>query len=211
MTKRWFGPFALVLLATVVLLSRRSDADEPRKEPAPTSKTAYLNLSYVVKNYQKFIDFGAEMKELMLESDIRVKGRQVVMELLKKELKEKSSNLDETARKKLEQAIAQANRDMEDSTKASKELLTKRNDEFVVHLYKEVQEAVIRYAEKNGVEAVFHFNDLLASSPDYYGVTNVTRKLQAGAAIPLYIKPELDISVAIVTELNAKYKPMKDE
>jgi Skp family chaperone for outer membrane proteins len=196
-----------LVLGPVIMLATHGTAQTPAPgagtpAPQPTTKIAVLNLSYVVKNYQKFVRFSAEMKSVMQNYEMRVKGKQATLESLAKEIKDKGPGISAPDRDRLEKALVQANRELEDITKEGKTYLTKRNDEQLVVLYREVQDTAIRYAQARGYEMVLHFNDALASSPEYYSVSNVARKIQAGALIPLFVNPSLDISYQVVQTLN---------
>ena len=55
-------------------------------------------------------------------------------------------------------------------------------------------------------ELVLHYNDALTNE-DYWSPANIMRKMQAGACMPLYAMPGMDISGPIVQTLNASYRP----
>ena len=89
---------------------------------------------------------------------------------------------------------------------AKKELI-KMNGEAAVTIYKEVEDAVNLYARSNNLELVMFYNDAVTAE-DYYHPANLQRKLtQPAAVMPLFVAPGMDISNAIVTNLNAKYAP----
>jgi Skp family chaperone for outer membrane proteins len=204
MTKRWFFLLALVLVGGMIVQSRRSDADE-KNGPAPARKTAYLNLSYVLKNYQRSIDLTEEVKKEVAKYETQVAGKKATLEALNKD--SRNPDLRPSERKELEAKITDVTRAIEDINKECKEFVRQKSEEMVVIIYREVQEVAQRYATARDFDAVLHFNDALASTPDYYSAPNVARKMQAGAIMPLYIRPELDITFQVVQTLNAGYKP----
>ena len=71
-------------------------------------------------------------------------------------------------------------------------------------LYKEFDEAVRTYARTAGIEMVMHYNDAVLET-DRNSAANIARKMSAGACMPMYLTPGLDISQDIVNTLNAKY------
>src|SRR5207249_4759439 len=90
----------------------------------------------------------------------------------------------------------------EENQAEAKKGLGRKSDEQMVILYKEVREACARYAKGNDIEMVMHYNDALAGAPEFDSAANVARKMQAGAFMPMYITPGLDISEEILTLLN---------
>jgi len=198
-----------VLGCAIVATTRISaqTAPQPAAPPAqPTTKIAVINLSYVVKNYQKYINFSNEMKATMQSYETRVKAKKLILETLAKDAPK--PDLTPSAREKLEKDIKSAQRDLEDVGNEGKAVIGKKTDEQLVLLYREIQDMAQRYAMARGFEMVLHFNDALASSPqEYYSAQNVARKMQAGALMPLYVHPGMDISYQVVQTLNASVKP----
>jgi Skp family chaperone for outer membrane proteins len=206
--KRLFSLLATFALGLAILMTGLSSAQTPAPQPAvqqATTRIAVLNLSYVVKNYQKYIAFTAQMKKDMAWYEDKAKGKKATLEGLAKDLQK--PDLQAPVREKLEKDIKQTQRELEDIGNDGKRYLGQKSDEQLVQLYREVQEVAQRYATARGFEMVLHFNDALASTPDYYSATNVARKMQAGALMPLYVHPSMDISWQVVQTLNAGYKP----
>jgi Skp family chaperone for outer membrane proteins len=202
MTRRLFVLLTAVGLLTALVILRRSAADDEKK-PLPVSRMAFLNFNYVVKNYQKYIAFTAQMKKDMAWYEDKAKGKKATLESLAKELQK--PDLQAPVREKLEKDIIQAQRELEDIGNDGKRYLGQKSDEQLVQLYREVQEVAQRYAIAHGFDAVLHYND--APAPNYYSAASVARKMPAGALKPLHVHPSLDISAQIVQALNAAYKP----
>jgi Skp family chaperone for outer membrane proteins len=104
----------------------------------------------------------------------------------------------------LEKDAKKLQREREDNSASAKEELGKRSDAQMVQLYKEVMDAAQRYAVAHNFELVLHYNDALTNE-DYWSPANVMRKMQAGACMPLYAMPGMDISTPVVQTLNAAY------
>ncbi len=62
----------------------------------------------------------------------------------------------------------------------------------------------------HGFDLVVHYNDVPADSAEFFSPVNVSRKIQAGAFIPLYIAPGMDITQEVVTALNETYRKRKE-
>ncbi len=104
----------------------------------------------------------------------------------------------------IEKKLKQLKRDLEDNTTDAKNGLTKKSDDMVVILYKEVHSAAQRYAKAHDLELVLHYNDAddKTEPASFWSSANVARKMQAGACVPLYIAPGMDISLEIVAAMN---------
>ena len=78
-----------------------------------------------------------------------------------------------------------------------------------MQLYREIEEAVTRYASNNGFTLVLQYTEPEAA--EKYSPQNIQRKLagasQTGCASPVYIHPGLDISAAVIANLNSQYPP----
>lgn len=207
MKKRLFSLLATLALGVGILMSGRGAAQQPAAPAVsqPTTRIAVLNLSYVVKNYQKYIAFTAEMKKSMGVYDQQVKGKQAALEAMVKDAKSKP-DLTPPQREKLEADVKQIQRELEDINTQGKKYLGQKSDEQLVVLYREVQAVAQRYAQARGFEMVLHFNDAPASTPEYYSPGNIARKMQAGALMPLYVHPGMDISPLVVQTLNAGWE-----
>src|SRR5262249_46507016 len=69
-------------------------------------------------------------------------------------------------------------------------------------LYGDVQAAARRYAQAHDLDLVLHYNDAV-DARDYWSGANLARKMQAGALMPLYAAPGMDISKEVIAALNA--------
>jgi len=96
-------------------------------------------------------------------------------------------------------------RQLDEVSHDAKVLYAKKNEEQMVIVYKEIMEAAQRYARKHDIDLVMHYNDVPPDQPDFYSAVNVSRKIQAGACIPMVIAPGMDITKATTAELNEKY------
>src|SRR5262249_26454288 len=92
---------------------------------------------------------------------------------------------------------------LEDLQADAKNTLGKKSDDAMVQMYREVRDMTQRYAAANGIEMVMHYTDNDPSDPQNYdSAANVARKMQAGACIPFYIAPGMDITKDVLQNLN---------
>ncbi len=179
-------------------------AQPPAAVPAPQTKIALINLNYVVKNYAKFIALQGEMKGVLTEYQTKDKDLATRFDAKTKELQ--TPNLPPAQKDKVDVELMNIKRAREDnSAAAGKKVLADKSDAGMVTLYIEVANAAKLYASARGIELVMHYNDALDQS-EMWSAPNIARKLQAGACIPLYFQPGMDISPQVVQMLNQSYQ-----
>lgn len=167
---------------------------------APQTKVALINLSQVFKGYTKVTNYANENKTMLEPFTTKAKLIQTQIELHTKELEKK--DLPEAKRFEYEKNLKAYQRQMEDLSNEAKLLFSKKNEEQMLIVYKEVMDMAERYAAAHGFELVMHYNDVPRTATDFYSAGNVSRKIQAGACIPMYIHPGLDITQGVVDTLN---------
>ncbi len=188
------------MLAVDRLPAQQAGSPAPAAAPAPRTRIALLNLTYVIKNYEKFKTFQDEMKRAFLpyqEKDRKLKSE---AELLAKEI-QALTPAQEPSREELTRKLKNLQRDIQDNNETAKSFLGKKTDEQMKILYLDIMEAATRHARGHDFELVLHYNDA-TSKEDFYSSPNIARKLQAGALMPLFAVGGLDISKEVVESLN---------
>ena len=163
------------------------------------SRVALLNISHVIKNYQKAVALNSEMKELFTPLQAKTKAKNAQLEALAKEVQLKPDQRDN-----LEKQARILKRELEDISNEAQNIITKKQDDMVVLIYREIQDAAQRTAISHGYDMVLHYNDPTTSA-EYWSPANIVRKMQAGACMPIYFAPGIDISADVVNSLNQAY------
>jgi RNA polymerase sigma factor (sigma-70 family) len=178
---------------------------EEAAKAAPESRTriALLNMSYVIKHYDEYKVLQETVKKQVTFFQERVNASRTRIERWSQELTAPGLNAEK--RDWLERDIKAEQRKVQDDQEEAKRMVGKLSDDQTVALYKKVQDAASRYARAHDIDLVLHYSDTTPDDRDYYSPTNVTRKIQAGTFMPLYWKPEIDISKAVVRAMNAAY------
>jgi Skp family chaperone for outer membrane proteins len=191
----------VVTLGLALYAGSRLTADPGAGAAAPTMKMRVVNLQFVIKNYKRTEALRAEHTELFKQYDDQIKKIKDLIEARTKQMQDPQYADKKDA---FEKEIKRLQREMQDKTEEARGALDKKQGELIVLVYKEVEEAVKTYARTAGLEVVFHFNDATAET-DRSSAANIARKMSAGACMPMFIAPGLDISQDIVNALNAKY------
>ena len=169
--------------------------------PAPTMKVRLVNLQYVIKNYKRTEALRNEHAEVFKQYDAQIKQLKDTIEGRQKQLTD--PNLADK-RDAIEKEIKRLQREMQDKTEEARTALDKKQGDLIVLVYKEVDDAVRTFARTSNIELVLHYNDAVLES-DRNSAANIARKMSAGACMPMYMLPTLDISQEVVNVLNAKY------
>jgi outer membrane protein len=198
---------AVVILVLGVITSAGSSRTETKPKPAvPRTNFALVNLAYVLKNYDKATAIRDDVKDEVETVQKREKDLRAELKDLTKQLSEEK---DADKREEIEKAGRKLSHQLEELKADAQSAIMKKQDKSFTALYAEIREAVQRYAIANDIALVMHYNDAMPDSPEFNSPANVLRKVQAGATMPLYMAPGMDISKEVLEILNENYRREK--
>jgi len=203
--KRKIGILAgLALLGTALYVGDNLSAQQPGGPPqqAPM-RIGVVNLIEVMKNYKKAQNMEVELRRLQQEWENKLKPFRDQMNALR--AKYTSPGTSPVEKEQIEKEVRKVQIDFSVMEEDAKKDLMKKSGEVYKQIYREVDDAVGRFAGSNGYAAIFAFND--ATTPDEkFAPGNVTRKLSLpAAAMPMYVGAGVDVSAIICNNLNAMY------
>jgi Skp family chaperone for outer membrane proteins len=204
--KTWIIAAGMLALSGAIVVCSKLVAQPARPAAAAQTKIGLINLSAVIKKYNKYVAFQNEVNQTIATYQDKDKKYRDELEKAKKTLANPS--LSDKDRDGWEKYGKAQQRLIEDNQNEAKAAIGKKGDEQMVILYKEVREACQRYAESQGLEMVLHYNDAPLGTPEFDSPANVARKMQAGACMPVYVANGMDISNEILKMLNDKYGPV---
>lgn len=208
----WTGLAGLgvTLLGTPVAAQQGQPPPLPAITPAtqpprpPQTRIAVMNMLQVLKNYKKFLNMEAEMKNLQNKLQLSMEPYKLSFARLDAERKKPETQPER--REQIEREMKKVQMDASMAEEDAKKELMKRSGEAFTTVYRDVEDAVLRYAQMNGYELVLFFNDRV--DHDKYHPANVQQKLVTPAAMmPIYITPGMDITPHIIESLNRMYPP----
>lgn len=200
----------LLALGLVGYLGSQLRAQQPgatapaRPAAEPRTRIAVLNMAYVIKNYDKWKTFQEEIKAEFKGFEQKAQPKVKQGESLKAQLSDPKATIAPEQREAMTAELKKLSREIEDINAEAKAAISKKGDEQMVILYREIQDISHRYALAHNFDMVLHYTEA-TTQPDYYSAQNIARKLQAQALMPLYYDPGLDISREVVIALNAAY------
>jgi Skp family chaperone for outer membrane proteins len=167
-------------------------------------RVAMVNMYVIMKGYKRVEMYNEEMKTL-------IKPYQDEMKKLQKNYKgwvDISQDKQKTQKERDEAtkyALEYEHQIKILNAEWNKKIVSKE-DQTVVQLYREVEDAIGRYAKSNGIHLVLQYFEPLDQQ---YSSKNIGRKVTGvtnfGAVGPIYIADGMDISNAVVGVLNSQY------
>lgn len=196
----------VLLILSALALAGRSWSDTKRAATTPRTRVGLLNLQYVLKGYDKFKAFEDECKKIvepLREREAETRRREKAL------TKEAASPTTTAARRTaIAKKLDTLRREIESIQSEMKEAVGKKQEERLKVLYGDLGRVVRRYARDHGLDLVLHYNDF-TDEADRSSSENILRKMNAGATIPLYSAPGMDISKEIITALNDSARKAK--
>lgn len=193
----------VMALGCAIYASNKIWAQAPAGGTAPTApktKVGLVNLSHVIKQYNKFKTFQEELKNTVQpfsakDASLKTEGEKIAKEA-------QNPQTPTPRRDEIQRKLKDIERQIEDNKGEAQKVVVKKQEDQLVILYKDIRTLVDRFAVAHGFEMVLHYNDA-TTGEEYWSPQNIARKMQAGALMPMYIAGGLDISDSIIRTLNA--------
>jgi hypothetical protein len=167
------------------------------------TRIALLNLSHVLRNYEKVKTFQEEMKKAVEPYSTREAVIKKQAEPLEKRRMQPGTTPQE--RDQIEKQLKDLQRQLEDLKTDFNKMIGTQNEKQLVQLYFEVRDVASKYAQAHNFDAVFHYNDAVDGT-EYWSGPNIMDKLRARSMVPLYYPAGMEISQDIINTLNAAYR-----
>jgi Skp family chaperone for outer membrane proteins len=194
-------------LAVGIYLGSRLWAQQATDAPVPKhpeTRVAIVNLSYIIKNYEKATQYDQEFKTVLQKYDTELQGLNGRLEVDKKKFADPATP--STEKEKLQADAKQLERTIQDRKEEINKELKKKREEQIVILYRDVEQYVNILAKSKGIDLVMHYNDVPAGQPEMYSAPNIARKMTADACLPVYVAQGIDLSQEVKDGLNWNYK-----
>jgi Skp family chaperone for outer membrane proteins len=171
---------------------------------APQTKIALINFATVVKNYTRWKNFQQDIKAKQEGYQKQFEGYQQQLTTYQNQASQPTITADQ--RDAIAEQVKKVQRDMQDLRDKATQDIGKQGEAEMTLIYKEVKEAVGRYAVSNNIELVLQYQDGI--SGDEYLPAFMQRKLTNNACFPLYITPAMDITQNIIQNMNSRLQTM---
>jgi Skp family chaperone for outer membrane proteins len=167
---------------------------------APQTKIALVNFQAVVKGYSRWQNFQKDIKGKQEGYQKQFDGYQQQLTTYQTQASQPTVTAEQ--RDAIADQVKSVQRAMQDLRDKATQDLGKQVDAEMTMIYKEVKEAVSRYAASNNIELVLQYQDGIHG--DEYLPQFMQRKLTNNACFPLYITPAMDITDNIIQNMNSR-------
>jgi Skp family chaperone for outer membrane proteins len=171
----------------------------PQMPPAVT-RVAVFNINQVIRNYVKFKIFEQQRAQEIQEVNKNVDA--IKAQLAMKQTEASKPETTQARKEQLEKEYRDLQRNLQDLGEEAKARLAKKQMDYLIQTYKEIQEAAAAYARVRNIELVMHYSDAIGN--DVWQPQFFVRKLESGACYPMYMHPGLDITQALTDMLNSR-------
>jgi Skp family chaperone for outer membrane proteins len=169
------------------------------------TRIAVVNVGTVFSKYRKAITFKDELQQVIKPYKDKADGWR--KEMISYQQMIQAKDFQKYKKEDLEKAILDRKRALEDMDRDVRNLVGKKQEDQLVQLWKEVNGGIKLYAKTRGFQVVFGYGDPM-DEKEWDTFPNINRKMQGmdlGGLCPLYIADGLDVSMDVVTSLNAAF------
>ena len=206
----WWTLVTVAVVAAVTLAyvgSRLAAQQGPAPVQAPAvTRVALINVAKVFQEYEK-------AKFYKKEIEATVEPKRLLREKLAKEIIAWKTTMSDpkfnpAEKERYERGIVNNQRQMEDLDREMRQLLSQKNEQQYLQLYKDLSDAVQRYAAANNFQVVLAYIEPTQGDP--FSIMNIMRKVQGmdmgGTVTNMYAAGGLDISTAVVDLMNQNFR-----
>ena len=170
-------------------------AAEPAAKPA--SRIGLVNIADVLKDSDATVKRGNEIKVRRQQFLDKVTALRNEMADLTRKLGEAAEMAEKVT---VQKQITKLQRQMEDIDRDAQTKLQDLSNGVIVDVYREIRETIAEIAAQNDLDLVLMYPASKEMSP---AVAQLM--LQTPAAMPVYSRPEMDLTKEVVLRLNRKF------
>jgi Skp family chaperone for outer membrane proteins len=177
----------------------------PVQAPA-TTRVALINIAKVFQDYEKAKFLKDEMRNMAEPK--RLLREKLAKEIIAWKQAMTDPKFPQDQKDRYERGIVNNQRQIEDIDREMRQMLGEKNEQQYVQLYKDVSDAVQRYAQANNFHVVLAYIE--PTQGDLFSIANILRKVQGmdmgGTVTGMFMAPGVDISSAVVDLMNQNYR-----
>jgi Skp family chaperone for outer membrane proteins len=170
------------------------------------TRVAVVNVGLVFSKYDKARFYKSELEATL--KPFKEKGEKIAAEMKTYGEPLKAGKVtDPKLKDQYEQYLLKLKRDMEDVDREARNLIGKKQEDQIITLYKEVIGAIQLFAQQSKYELVLGYGQQIEG--DVNSFANINRIMQGmdlGSTTPLFLVGRVDISQAVVDQLNGRYR-----
>lgn len=168
----------------------------------PSTRVAVVNINKVLRNYNKAQNLNAQIRTKVQKYATDMNAKREEITKLQAELAKPT--IAPADKERYEKQIVAIQRYLQDVDNEARKTIGKEQGDIAIMIFREIEGVIRAVATTNNFDIVMSFPDA-TDDHEMYTQENVVRKLAAQAAMPMYYKPHVDITSAVVQTLNASY------
>jgi Skp family chaperone for outer membrane proteins len=168
----------------------------------PGTRVAVVNINKVLKNYAKAQALNGQIKNKVTAYAKQINDKKEEIQKLQTELAK--PNVLAPQKEQMEKQIVNLQRSLQDIDNDARKVISKEQGDIAVQIFREIEGVIKAVAASNNFDVVLSYPDATEDA-EMYTQDNVVRKLAAQAAMPLYYKPHVDMTKAVIDTLNMSY------
>lgn len=169
---------------------------------APGTRVAVINMNNVLKLYGKAQALNNQIKNKVQAYAQQMNQKKQEITNLQAELTKPTTT--PQMREKFEKDILAIQRVLQDLDNEARKVISKEQEGVAVQIYREIETVVKAVAVANGFDLVLSYPDATTDA-EMYSQDNVIRKMANQAAIPVFYRPHIDLTDAVVKTLNTSF------
>jgi Skp family chaperone for outer membrane proteins len=173
--------------------------------PSGQMRVAIVNMGLVFTKYDKAVALKTQLERSV--EPYKQEAEKLKKDMLSWAEAMKRPGFNPKDKEQYENGIRINQRKLEDMELTVRKQVGKQQQDQIVNLYKEINDAIQAYARSQGIQIVFGFGE--QTDGDIYSLANITRKMQGmdvGGCNPLFYGPDVDISRSVIQYLNSNYQ-----
>jgi Skp family chaperone for outer membrane proteins len=169
---------------------------------SPGTRVAVVNINKVLKNYNKAQSLNSSIRTKVQAYAAEINAKKEEIQKLQTKLTSPTTTPQE--KDGIEKQIVNLQRYLQDKDNEARKVISKEQGDIAVQIFREIEGVIRAVAASNNFDIVLSYPDA-TDDAEMYTQDNVVRKLAAQAAMPLFYKPHVDMTNAVIQTLNASY------
>ena len=183
-----------------------SNTATPASPQRPGTVVGVVNMNSVLKNYLRAQELNTKIKNKVQFFSNKMNEKRTEMQRLQAELTKPT--ISPQQKDQYEKDILRLQRELQDLDAQARKDIGKEQGDIAVQIFKEIEGVIQKVAGAHGFDLVLSYPDSASTDPtEMYSQDNVVRKMATQAAIPIYYKPHIDLTDAVVKTLNMHFPP----
>ncbi len=204
--KRFLVITGAAFLTAIYAVSRLISAQAPPVPMAAATRVAVVNIEALMQGYKRAQSYKTGLDKAL--QPLKTQAEDLRKRILDRKRQLKVGNFDAATRKQWEEASNSDMKKLADLERQADALNSRKIDQELVPIYKEILETMKAHARANSIQVVLSY----AEDPkiDPFSAASIGRKVNGlattGCVTPFYVDPAVDITTILIEVLNRRHE-----